>query len=302
MPPYKSCGAVRAMDGLSAPFSSLWETFSDAVSAITIKDIIDILIVAILFYYIIRFMSDRRAGKLAVGVVFLLIVQGLATLFGLVALKFIMERVFQMGVLAIIVLFQPELRTMLENMGGDSLRGLKNIRRDFMADKKIVDSICQAISNLSLKKTGALVVIERSTRLGDVIRSGTVINADLEPYLLENIFYDKAPLHDGAVIIRDGRIHAAGCLLPLSTNTDIIKDLGTRHRAAIGMTENSDAVVLVVSEETGNISIALGGRLKRNYDYASLSSELEAILMETAPKKPVPAKASKKNDKKKDKS
>ena len=145
-----------------------------------------------------------------------------------------------------------------------------------MADIKIIDSICQAISNLSLKKTGALVVIERSTKLGDVIRSGTVINADLEPYLLENIFFNKAPLHDGAVIIRDGRIYAAGCLLPLSTNTDIIKDLGTRHRAAIGMTENSDAVVLVVSR-TGNISIALGGRLKRNYDYASLRTELEAI-------------------------
>jgi diadenylate cyclase len=287
------------MDGLSAPFSSLLEAFVDAISAITIKDIIDILIVAILFYYIIRFMSDRRAGKLAVGVVFLLIVQGLATLFGLVALKFIMERVFQMGVLAIIILFQPELRTMLENMGGDSLRGLKNIRRDFTADRKIIDSICQAISNLSLKKTGALVVIERSTKLGDVIRSGTVINADLEPYLLENIFFNKAPLHDGAVIIRDGRIHAAGCLLPLSTNTDIIKDLGTRHRAAIGMTENSDAVVLVVSEETGNISIALGGRLKRNYDYASLSTELEAILTETGAKKPAPAKSVEKIEKKK---
>ncbi|HHX53815.1 MAG TPA: TIGR00159 family protein [Clostridiales bacterium] len=289
------------MDGLSAPFSSLWETFLDAISAITIKDIIDILIVAILFYYIIRFMSDRRAGKLAVGVVFLLIVQGLASLFGLVALKFIMERVFQMGVLAIIILFQPELRTMLENMGGDSLRGLKNIRRDFMADIKIIDSICQAISNLSLKKTGALVVIERSTKLGDVIRSGTVINADLEPYLLENIFFNKAPLHDGAVIIRDGRIYAAGCLLPLSTNTDIIKDLGTRHRAAIGMTENSDAVVLVVSEETGNISIALGGRLKRNYDYASLRTELEAILTETGAKKPAPVKSNKKSEKSKDK-
>ena len=275
------------MDGLKQSIIWLWENFISELSAITFKDVVDILIVAVLFFYIIRFISDRRAGRLAIGVILLLLVEGIAALFNLVALKFIMEHVFQMGVLALIILFQPEMRSLLENMGGDSIRSLRSIRRDTSADitEKIIEALCQTASDLSLKKTGALIVIERSTKLGDVIASGTVVNADVEPYLLENIFFNKAPLHDGAVIIRDGRIWAAGCLLPLSQNLDIIKDLGTRHRAAIGMSENSDAAVIVVSEETGNISLALGGRLKRAYDYASLRSELLSLLIEPAVKK-----------------
>ena len=275
------------MEEFEANISSLWEMVSSELSDIGWKDWIDIIIVTVLFYYIIRFFSDRRAGRLTVGVVLLLLVQGAASFFKLVALEFIMERVFQMGILALIILFQPELRSLLENMGGDSLRGLKSIRRDNNAapTEKMINALCQTASDLSLKKTGALIVIERQTKLGDVIASGTVVNADVEPYLLENIFYDKAPLHDGAVIIRDGRIYAAGCLLPLSQNHDIIKDLGTRHRAAIGMSENSDAAVIVVSEETGNISLALGGRMKREYDFASLRSELMTLLIESSSRK-----------------
>ncbi len=275
------------MEGLQQTVNSFLDSFSIQLQEFGPKDAIDILIVAVLFYYIIRFFSDRRAGRLAVGVIVLLLVEGAAVLFNLVALKFIMEHVFQVGVLALIIIFQPEMRSLLESMGGDSLRSLKSIRRDSnsAAAEKMIGALCQTASDLSLKKTGALIVIERDSKLGDIIASGTVINADVEPYLLENIFFNKAPLHDGAVIIRDGRIWAAGCLLPLSQNHDIIKDLGTRHRAAIGMSENTDAVVIVVSEETGNISLALGGRLKREYDYASLKSELMTLLVEPSAKK-----------------
>ena len=141
-----------------------------------------------------------------------------------------------------------------------------------------ITAICEAASELSREYTGALIVIERSTPLGEIIKTGTVINADVNVSLLKNIFFNKAPLHDGAVIIRGGRICAAGCFLPMSTNDDIIKDLGTRHRSAIGMSENSDAIIIVVSEETGTISLAIDGQLRRNYDYNTLKTELSNLL------------------------
>lgn len=270
------------MEKITEFVSYAWNYFITQVTSITFTDVVDILIVSVLFYYIIRFIRDRRAGKLAVGVMLLILCQGLASVFDLTTLKFIMENVFQVGILAIIIVFQPELRSMLENVGGDSLRSLRSIgERSNPENEKMIGQLCEALCDMSLSKTGALVAIERSTKLGDVIKSGTVVNADVSSFLLKNIFFNKAPLHDGAVIIRDGRIYAAGCLLPLSTNLDIIKDLGTRHRAAIGMSENSDAAVLVVSEETGTISFALGGQLKRNYNYASLRAELENLLIKT---------------------
>jgi diadenylate cyclase len=142
--------------------------------------------------------------------------------------------------------------------------------------------LCEAVQELSRESTGALIVIERNTPLGDIIKTGTVVNADIGVAMIKNIFYNKAPLHDGAMVIRNQRVHAAGCFLPLSTKDDIIKNLGTRHRAAIGMSENSDAIVIVVSEETGTISLAVDGKLRRNYDYSSLKKELGSILNETA--------------------
>ena len=148
----------------------------------------------------------------------------------------------------------------------------------------MAESVCTAVCDLSLDKTGALIVFERSTKLGEYIRSGTVVNADISPRMIKNIFFNKAPLHDGALIIRAGRLYAAGCFLPLATSNDINRDLGTRHRAAIGMSENSDALVVVVSEETGTISLAKGGELRRDFDYSTLYKELMAELMPaTAP-------------------
>ena len=148
------------------------------------------------------------------------------------------------------------------------------------AKSETIDNLCQAVSELGREYTGALIVIERSTPLGDIIKTGTVVNADVGVSMIKNIFFNKAPLHDGAVVIRNNRVFAAGCFLPMSQNDDIIKDLGTRHRSAIGMSENSDAVVIVVSEETGTISIALNGELRRNYDYNSLKQELTSLLSE----------------------
>lgn len=171
-------------------------------------------------------------------------------------------------------------------MGAMPMTSLKNITEQKDAEQvgEAVEAITEAVCDLSREKTGALIVIERSTKLGEYIKSGVVINAQVNPFLLRNIFYNKAPLHDGAVIIRDYRIYAAGCFLPLSTQTDIVKDLGTRHRAAIGMSEISDAPVIVVSEETGTISVAYEGALKRNFNYSSLKEELLSILEPSAAK------------------
>lgn len=259
-----------------------WKNLLFQISTMGIADVLDIAIVAVILYYIMKYIRERRAGKLAIGVFFLIVLLMIAVLLDLKALAFLMRNVFQVGVLALVVLFQPELRSVLEKMGGESLRSFRT--KEYRVEDSVINHICQAATEMSKEKTGALIVIERTTKLGDIIRSGTVINADMSQYLLRNIFFNKAPMHDGAVIVRDGRIYAAGCFLPLSTDSDIIKDLGTRHRAAIGMSENSDAVIVVVSEETGTISVAFEGKLRRNFDYMMLRRELESLLNEDPPK------------------
>jgi diadenylate cyclase len=262
-------------------FTDFSDYFRAAVSDFGLNDIFDIIIVAVLIYFIIKFAIERRAGRLALGIVLLLALRFLGELFSLVALQYILQLIFQVGIIAIVIVFQPELRSALEKMGGESLKGIKNITEQKNAESvsAVINDLCEAVLDLSKEKTGALVVIERGTKLGDIIKSGVVLNAEMSPFLLKNIFFNKAPLHDGALIIRDNRLHAAGCLLPLSTNSDIIKDLGTRHRAAIGMSENSDAVVVVVSEETGIVSIAIDGVLKRNFTRISMKRKLEEQLV-----------------------
>ena len=208
------------------------------------------------------------------------------------AMQFLMQNVFQVGVIAVIIVFQPELRSALEKVGAEPFKSLRSIGESKAGESSqtiaMITSLTEAVCDMSLDKTGALIVIERTTKLGDIIKSGTIINANPTAFLIRNIFFNKAPLHDGAMVIRDNRLYAAGCFLPLSTNGDIIKDLGTRHRAAIGMSENSDAVIVVVSEETGTISIALEGQLKRNFSYNTLKSELVSLLVtENQPQKKV---------------
>lgn len=253
------------------------------LSMISIVDIIDIICLSVILYYIYKFISDRRAGKLALGVLFIIMFLFLSELLEMHAMQFILKNVFQVGMIALVIVFQPELRSALEKMGGGSIKSLKSIgeQKDSALYTGVIKDICEAVIDLAEQKTGALIVFERSTRLGDLAQIGTVIDAKISPSLIKNIFFNKAPLHDGAIIIRDGRLYAAGCLLPPSQNTDIVKDLGTRHRAAIGMSENSDAVVIVVSEETGVISLAREGQLKRNYTEKDLKKDLTDYLINT---------------------
>ncbi|HPE95597.1 MAG TPA: diadenylate cyclase CdaA [Bacillota bacterium] len=256
-------------------FSEMWYYLLNQLSSVGFRDIIDIIIVALAFYYAFKFMRERRAGKLALGIVLLVALLLLSDLLELSSLKFILTNFFQIGLIAIIVLFSPELRSALEKIGTGSVKSFRS--KDAQKDEYLSE-VCAAAESLSLEKTGALIVIERSTRLGDIIKTGTVIDAQPSSFLICNIFYPKAPLHDGALIIREGRLHAAGCWLPLSTNNDIIKNLGTRHRAGIGMSENSDAVILIVSEETGIISVAVDGELRRGFSKSTLAEYLRSLV------------------------
>jgi len=253
----------------------------NVVKTIRLNDVFDILILSLIFFYLYIFIRNRRAGKLALGLILIVGIFFLSSVFDMYALKFIFENFYQSGIIAILIVFQPEMRAALEKVGGTTFTGLKTITSEsgkLAALNGQIESIANAASDLSRDKVGALIVIERSTKLGEYIKSGVMIDSLISPYVLRNMFFNKAPLHDGAVIIRDGRVHAAGCFLPLSSNDDIDKDLGTRHRAAIGVTESSDAVVVVVSEETGTISLAVDGNLKRNYNYATLKQELNNLL------------------------
>ncbi len=264
-------------------FSNLWSQ----LRAMRIVDFLDIIIMSIIIYYAYKFIKTRRAGKLAIGLVIMLLVFIISDVLNMYGLRFLLSNIFQIGLIAIVILFQPELRAALEKMGAQPLKGFKNISdpKNTAETTAMISNVCEAVMDMSATKTGALIVIERLTKLGDVVKTGTVITADPNSSLIKNIFFNKAPLHDGAMIISENKIIAAGCFLPLSQKTDIFRDLGTRHRAAIGMSENSDAIVIVVSEETGTVSIALDGELKRDFDYTSLKNQLYSLLV-TEPKTP----------------
>lgn len=286
-------------------FLEYLEYILNQLKNIGIVDIIDIVVVSFLFYWVFKFVRDRRAGKLLIGIAFLAVVLLLSDIVGMRALNFILTNLFSVGLIALVIVFQPELRSALEKVGGESLKNFKGRldTEEAVVIRSAVSDVCTAAESFSQSKTGALVVFERTTRLGDVIRTGTIIDATSSSFLLGNIFYDKAPLHDGAVVIRKGRVHAAGCFLPLSSNNEIIKELGTRHRAAIGMSENSDAVVLVVSEENGIISVAVDGNLKRGFNRKSLEKYLVSLLIDEDKKNitdRVKGKFRKRSDDKKD--
>lgn len=262
-----------------------WKTLSFILSGFDFLDAIDIFIVSVMIFYFIKFIRERRANKLAFGVFWVLIFLLVSELLNMQAMNYLISNIVQVGVVAILIVFQPELRSALEEVGENSLKTIKHTvsPKEKMKENEKNDSItsiCQAVTELSRDYTGALIVIERGTSLtiGDIIKNGTVVNADICVSMLKNLFFNKAPLHDGAVIIRNNRIYAAGCILPNTENKDIQKDLGTRHRAAIGMSEHCDAISLVVSEETGTISVAVNGELHRNYDYNTLKQELTSLL------------------------
>lgn len=244
------------------------------ILSIGIFDILDILIVSFIIYYAFSFVRQRRAGRLALGIFAVLLVMWISDFLGLNALNYILETVFDVGLIALIVIFQPEFRSALEKMGGN-FRNLKNITEAQESyEEKMIEEICLAVTDLSESKTGALIVLERNTRLGDEILTGVVVDAAVNKHLIENIFFNKAPLHDGAMIVRDGRIHACGCFLPLTGNPNLPNELGTRHRAGLGVSEISDAFVIIVSEETGAVSVAKNGEIDRGVALRALRHRL----------------------------
>ena len=255
----------------------IWQQLLD----IRIIDILDIGLVSVMLFFAFRFIRERRAGKLALGVVLLFLIMIISDTLDMYVTRFFLQNVFQVGILVFIVLFQPEIRSALEKIGGEPIKSIKGIgeQKDTTETLAVIREISETMVDLAEEKTGALLVFERTTKLGDIVKTGTVLNADVSSFLLKNIFFNKAPMHDGATIISGNRIYSAGCFLPLSLNDSIIKDLGTRHRSGIGMSENSDAVVIIVSEETGTISVAVDGKLKRGYDADTLSAELEGLLL-----------------------
>ena len=246
------------------------------LSTMGISDFLDIIIVAYLIYKAIGFVRRTNSNNLAKGlVVFLLALWG-SDIFSLTMINFLLRKTAELGLIALLILFQPELRRLLERMGSGFASGRSS--SGTVMDSAISQTV-QACCDMSDSKTGALIIFERGVALNSIISTGTVINADTTAELLKNMFFNKAPLHDGAVIIRDGRIAAAGCVLPLTQRTNLSKDLGMRHRAGIGLSEESDAVIIVVSEETGAISVAMDGMLKRHLSGEALDKLLRGELI-----------------------
>ncbi len=259
--------------------SNFWSFIKIQLVNISLVDVLDILVLAFLLYFAVKFLRVRRAGKLIFGVSLWIAFLAVSRLVGLYAVSYVLSYFLQAGIIAVVVIFQPELRELLEKMGTEPLKGFKNISGNKGNEKKaLIDNVCEAVVEMARTKTGALIVIERNVPVGDIIRSGVEMDAKISPYLLRNIFFDGSPLHDGAVVIRDMRIASAGCLLPLTRRGDVDLDLGTRHRAAIGMSEVSDAVVVVVSEETGTISVAAEKDFTRNFTDQTLNSKLTQLL------------------------
>lgn len=249
----------------------------------TVSDILDIIVLAFVILKVIQFARDTRAGGLFKGIVILLAVYLIAQIVGMRVTLFLLGKVFSIGILALIIIFQPELRRSIEKVGyfgWNMISRLGGENTSLSSWVSAIDVICESCDNLSSNTTGALIVIERETKLGELVETGVVLNAEPSIQLFGTIFFNKTPLHDGAVIMRDGMIHAAACFLPKPENeSHISSELGSRHRAAIGMSENSDAVVIVVSEETGGISIAENGELSRGYTKDTLRKTLRDKIL-----------------------
>lgn len=251
-----------------------------------VTNVLDVLFVAFIIYHAIKLLKETRAVQLIKGIVILAVVYGVVTILKMQATSFIMAKLFDFTVIGLLILFQPEIRHALESVGRSKLstislffsKGNNEVARQERI-RSSISSVCIACADMSREKIGALIVFERETMLGELIKSATAIDAIVSCELIGNIFYPKAPLHDGAALIRDGRVIAAGCILPMTEQTAISSSLGTRHRASIGMSEHSDAVVVVVSEETGAISYAYKGSLVRDVTVEELSKKLEELLL-----------------------
>ena len=261
--------------------NDIWSTIRNMGWNLThrlgIIDIIDILIVAVIIYELLLLTRHTRGSALLKGLFLLLVIVILSNILGLTSLNWLLMAILQNGALVLVVLFQPELRKMLERMGRSRII-TKSSKWTLDDDNEpIINEIIQTVMDLSRRRVGALIVFERKTGLQDVIETGTQLNAEISAPLLENIFEPNTPLHDGAVVIRNEQIMAAACILPLAEASGVSRELGTRHRAAVGITENTDAAVLVVSEETGIVSLATDGTLKRPFTVDELRAFLHGL-------------------------
>ena len=257
------------------------DTALSVISGVRILDIVDIAIVAFAIYKTMQFISQTRARQLVKGLLFLIVIMLLSSIFKLYTVHFILYNGLNYGLMAIVIIFYPELRRALEYLGRGKLFSKLFISgdKDKNEVKGMISQICSAVDYFSSNKVGALIVIEREIALGDIAGTGTVVDADVSAALLETIFYEGSALHDGAVIVRADRVYAAGCVLPLTQSKNLEKTLGTRHRAGIGITEVSDALVIIVSEETGIISSASEGKLSRFLDVRSVEKLLYSAYL-----------------------
>ena len=280
------CKEVNALNKVFEAIASWWEWMVSIAMNFQFKDAVDIIIVAFLIYGVVKLVRETRAGQLVKGLFLLVILFIISSYFNLVMVSRVLAYFFQFTFVAILIVFQPEIRKALEQVGrnnvGQSIAAVVTGRDrsyDRAQIRKAINAVVDGVGILQQLKMGALIVFERKTKLGDIIETGTQINCEPSGQIVGNIFFNKAPLHDGAMIIRDGMIHAAGCILPLTKNTSVSAELGTRHRAALGVSEESDAVVVVVSEETGQISVAVNGVLARRFTRDTLRDVLEGYLI-----------------------
>ena len=257
-------------------FANIIQRLSNFAFTLQLWDVLDILVIAYLVYRLLLLVRRTNTSRLLKGVLVVIIALWLSA-GRLRALNFLLNYIVEWGVVALLVLFQPEIRRVLEQVGSSSLPFLQFFSKPRVDRQTIEQAISQTVSacgDMSKSRTGALIVFERHNQMDEILRSGTKLDAEVSSELLKNIFFVKAPMHDGAAIVREGRVLGAGCMLPLSRNVNLSRDLGMRHRAGIGMSENSDAVVVLVSEETGSISVAVGGMLKRHL----MTETLEQLL------------------------
>jgi diadenylate cyclase len=267
----------------------LFTVIKNNLSVIRWWDGLDILLVSFLLYKLMQLIRESSAGQVLKGVLIFILVTQLVGIFQLNMLYYLLSQTMQIGILALVVLFQPELRRMLDSVGRSRLPSLFNGEKegDTAETLRAIATIVDISDFMAKTKTGTLIVVERETKLGEYMKTGTILQAELSGELLKNIFFDRAPLHDGAVVIRGNKIAAAGCMLPLSTNKNLSRELGMRHRAGVGISETTDAIAVIVSEETGSISIAVGGMLKRHLSLDTMRTLLtkELVRAEDTPKK-----------------
>jgi diadenylate cyclase len=267
--------------------NSFFSEFLDMIFRININDVVDILIVTYIFYKVFMFIKDTRAEQVLKGIVLLFVITQISKIFKLHTLYWILIKTLDLGFIAALIIFQPELRDGLEYIGRTkfSFFSKNNISVSEEKLNKTIEEIIEALYSLSRQKIGALIILERHTKIGDIINTGTIIDGEVSRQLLINIFIPNTPLHDGAVVIRDSEIKAAACFLPLTQSKDLSKELGTRHRAAIGVSEVSDCISLIVSEETGDVSIAKAGKIYRKISKERMTNILRSNLKVTSQEK-----------------